>query len=111
MAMQSRFKKCSTSLRPHVVSQHNPDVMVPHTQGMADGSSEMIRTKKRMPTFVPTKEIHPLSKRRQYVSKRHRESLKEFKSWRKREDVQERMKALRLLDPSKQLEVYDYLEN
>jgi hypothetical protein len=47
----------------------------------------------------------------QYVSKRHRESLKAFKKWRKREDVQERMKALRLLEPSKQLEVYDYLEN
>lgn len=78
---------------------------------MADGSSETLQTKKRMPTFVPTKEIHPLSKRKQYVSKRHRESLKEFKRWRKREDVQERMKALRLLEPSKQLEVYDYLEN
>jgi hypothetical protein len=78
---------------------------------MADGSSEMIKTKKRMPTFVPTKEIHPLSKRKQYVSQRHKESLKEFKKWRKREDVQERMTSMRLLDPSKQLEVYDYLKN
>jgi len=78
---------------------------------MADGSAEMIKTKKKMPTFVPTKEIHPLSKRKQYVSKRHKESLKEFKRWRKREDIQERMKAMRLLDLSKQLEVYDYLKN
>jgi hypothetical protein len=78
---------------------------------MADGSSGTLQTKKRMPTFVPTKEIHPLSKRKQYVSKRHKESLKAFKRWRKREDVQERMEALRLLEPSKQLEVYDYLEN
>ena len=78
---------------------------------MADGSSEMIKTKKRMPTFVPTKEIHPLSKRKQYVSKRHKESLKEFKRWRKREDIQEGMKAMRLLDLSKRLEVYDYLKN
>ena len=85
--------------------------MAPHTQGMADGSSEMIKTKKRMPTFVPTKEIYPLSKRKQYVSQRHKESLKEFKKWRKREDVQERMTAIRLLDPSKQLEIYDYLKN
>jgi hypothetical protein len=77
----------------------------------ADGSSEMIKTKKRMPTFVPTKEIHPLSKRKQYVSKLHRESLKVFKRWRGRGDVQERMNAIRLLDPSRQLEVYDYLEN
>jgi hypothetical protein len=77
----------------------------------ADESSEMIKTKKRMPTFVPTEEIHPLSKRKQYVSKRLRESLKEFKRWKKREDVQERMKAIISLDPSKQLEVYDYLEN
>ena len=46
---------------------------------MADGSSETLQTKKRMPTFVPTKEIHPLSKRKQYVSKRHRESLKELR--------------------------------
>ena len=45
----------------------------------------------------------------QYVSKRHKESLKEFKRWRKREDVQEGMRAMKLLEPSKQLEVYDYL--
>lgn len=51
---------------------------------MGDGSTKLFKSKSRMPAFVPTKEIHPLSKRKQYVSKRHRESLKAFKKWRKR---------------------------
>ena len=60
---------------------------------------------------VTTKEIHPLSKRKQYVSQRHKERLKEFKKWRKREDVQEIMTNMRLIYPSKHLQVYDYLKN
>ena len=51
-----------------------------------------------MPTFIPTKEIHPLSNRKQYVSLRHKEDLKAFQLWRKQPDKIEQMKEIGLFD-------------
>ena len=51
-----------------------------------------------MPTFIPTKEIHPLTKRKQYVSDRHKEDLKNFQDWRRTPERIEIMKAIGLFD-------------
>ena len=63
-----------------------------------DGSSKTYKSKRPMPTFIPTKEIHPLSKRKQYVSDRHKESLKDFQHWRKEPRNIENIKCLDLFD-------------
>ena len=63
-----------------------------------DGSTKTYKSKRPMPTFIPTKEIHPLSKRKQYVSDRHKESLRAFQRWRKEPRNIEIMKAIGLFD-------------
>ena len=63
-----------------------------------DGSSKTYKSKRPMPTFIPTKEIHPLSKRKQYVSHRHREALRNFQDWRMQPERIEIMKAIGLFD-------------
>ena len=63
-----------------------------------DGSSKTYESKRPMPTFIPTKEIQPLTKRKQYVSERHKADLKNFQDWRRTPERIEIMKAIGLFD-------------
>lgn len=58
---------------------------------------KVLKSEKPMPVWMPKKEIHPLSKRKQYVSERHKQSLKEFQQWRKQPERIEIMKMLGLI--------------
>ena len=71
-----------------------------------DGSSKTYESKRPMPTFIPTKEIQPLTKRKQYVSERHKADLKNFQDWRRTPERIEIMKCLDLFD-SGTVEVWD----
>lgn len=90
----------------HVPTNFFPGVYRPTFQEQGPLVGACRSSEKPMPVWMPKKEIHPLSKRKQYVSERHKQSLREFRQWRKQPERIEIMKMLRLIGKFDRLPVW-----